>query len=245
EIREQDAALFISLRDLYDMSPVFIHTSYLINVASRDGLLRKKSIAMLIEEMNRADVLGADYVVLHTGSASGEEDRVARERAVSALRIVAESGAWKAGLLIENTAGERGDISSTVNDLSEIKEAVKGSLVSGICIDTCHAFAAGYNIREAPGREKLIGDAMRHLGRDSVKLIHLNDSKGDAGSRIDRHEHIGRGRIGPSGLKRFITDDRLSGVPLILETPKKSEHDDILNLRRVRRMLAGNRISAK
>ena len=235
-ISQEDAAAFRSLRRNLDISPVFIHTSYLINMASKDVLLRRKSIDLLIIEMDRADVIGADYVVLHTGSAAGEDESGARERAMETLNQVSQSGKWKAGLLLENTAAERGDISSRVEDLGEIIEGVKGRLISGICFDTCHAYAAGYNIREERGIQTLSEDIERHIGFDKIRLIHLNDSRGDIGSGLDRHEHIGLGRIGKEGLSRFINHTLLRIIPLILETPKKQETDDPANLQKVREM---------
>jgi len=236
-VSEEDVSIFKSLRIKFDISPVYIHTSYLINMASGDRTLRKKSIALLVAEMDRADTTGADYVILHTGSASGDDENISRKRAIWALNEIARMGKWNAGLLIENTAGKRGDISSTIIDLSEIMTGVKWSLISGVCIDTCHAFAAGYNIRYNTGIQKISGEIGRYIGFDKLKLIHLNDSKGDVGSGIDRHEHIGLGKIGTKGLKQFITCQPLKDVPLILETPKKKESDDPGNLKKVRRML--------
>lgn len=236
-ISEEDILMFKSLRLKFNISPVYVHTSYLINMASRDSMLRKKSIDMLVTEMDRADVIGADYVILHPGSASEDDKNIPRGRAINALNKVAMMGGWKAGLLLENTAGERGDISSTIMDLLEIMTGVKSSLVSGVCIDTCHAFAAGYNIRSDKGIQRISNEIRKYIGFDKLKLIHLNDSKGGIGSGIDRHEHIGSGKIGTAGLKRFINYPSFSGIPLILETPKKTESDDIENLRKVRRML--------
>jgi deoxyribonuclease IV len=236
-VSEEDVSIFKSLRIKFDISPVYIHASYLINMASGDRTLRKKSIALLVTEMDRADTTGADYVILHTGSASGDDENISRKRAIWALNEIARMGKWNAGLLIENTAGKRGDISSTIIDLSEIMTGVKWSLISGVCIDTCHAFAAGYNIRYNTGIQKISGEIGRYIGFDKLKLIHLNDSKGDVGSGIDRHEHIGLGKIGTKGLKQFINCQPLKDVPLILETPKKKESDDPGNLKKVRRML--------
>lgn len=237
-ISEEDVAVFKSLRKMLDISPVYIHTSYLINMASRDSILRKRSIDMLVMEMNRADAIAADYVVLHTGSASGDDESLSRKRAIDTLDEVTDMGRWKAGLLIENTAGERGDISSTIIDLSDIIAGTKGSLISGICIDTCHAFAAGYNIRDDEGINRISNEIKKYIGFDKVKLIHLNDSKGNIDSGIDRHEHIGLGKIGSRGLRQFINFSPFKDIPLILETPKKRENDDRRNLRIVRRMLS-------
>jgi deoxyribonuclease IV len=236
-ITEEEASRFKSLRKRLNISPVCIHTSYLINMASGDMLLRKKSIDMLITEMERADMIGADYVVLHSGSASGDDESVSRKRAIKALNEVAHAGRWKAGLLIENTAGERGDISSTVKDLTEIISGVKPPLISGICFDTCHAFASGYYMRDEKDIESIADEIEKYAGIDKIKLIHLNDSKGDMGSCIDRHEHIGLGKIGMKGLRCFVDNQAFRDIPLILETPKKKEVDDPLNLAKARKMI--------
>lgn len=236
-ISQEEGSLFTSLRLHFDVSPVYIHTSYLINMASRDSDLKKKSIDMLIIEMDRADAIGADYVILHPGSASGDDGYVSRGRATNALNEVAAMGQWNAGLLIENTAGERGDISSTIENLSDIINGVKGSLIKGICFDTSHAFAAGYDIRDDKGIQKFSDNIEKYIDIDKLKLIHLNDSKGEIGSGVDRHEHIGLGKIGSKGLNQFIHYPTFRDIPLILETPKKKESDDSHNLRRVRKMI--------
>jgi len=237
KITDEEASRFKALRKQLNISPVSIHTSYLINMASGDMLLRKKSLEMLITEMERADTIGADYVVLHSGSASGDDESVSRNRAIKALNEVARMGRWKAGLLIENTAGERGDISSTVKDLADIISGVKPPLISGICFDTCHAFASGYHMRDKKDIERIADEMENYAGLDKVKLIHLNDSKGDMGSCIDRHEHIGLGKIGMKGLRCFVDYQAFRDIPLILETPKKSDTDDLLNLAKVRKMI--------
>jgi len=237
QIFEEEANKFQILRRKYNISPVYIHTSYLINMASWEIVLRKKSVDLLVIEMDRADKLGADFVVLHAGSASGRNRYLSTKMAIDALYEVSQRGQWMARLLIENTAGERGDIAPDIMSLSEILHGVTDKLISGVCIDTCHAFAAGYQIAETEGIRRFSRDIEKFIGFDKVKLIHLNDSKGDVGSGIDRHEHIGLGKIGKRGLKRFIQYPPLKLVPLILETPKKSESDDMENLRRVREIL--------
>jgi deoxyribonuclease-4 len=158
------------------------------------------------------------------------------KRAIGALNEIAEMKNWKTCLLIENTAGERGDISSTIPEMSEILKGT-GTFVSGICLDTCHAFAAGYDIRTGSGMRRIAGEIEKYIDFEKVKLIHLNDSKGANGSCVDRHEHIGYGQIGERGLDRFVHYKRLRDVPLILETPKKNESDDPMNLAKVRRIL--------
>jgi deoxyribonuclease-4 len=237
-ISKEDALMFKSLRSYLYIFPLYIHTSYLINVASKDRDVRSKSVDLLVIEMDRADVLGAEYVILHPGSASGDDEEVSRKRTIDALNEVSLRGRWKSGLLIENTAGERGDISSQVIHLSDIISTAEESLIAGVCIDTCHAFAAGYDIRSDKGIQRISEEIEKYIGLDKVKLIHLNDSKGDVGSGIDRHEHIGFGKIGAKGLRQFINHLPFKSIPLILETPKKQETDDYRNIKKVRQMTA-------
>ncbi len=236
KISGESIARFRELKTAYDIDPVFIHCSYLINLASASREIREKSVLMLVREMDIADSLDADYLVLHTGSASGDEE-TGRRRAVEALKAVSGVKKWKAKLLLENTAGERGDISSRIGNLAEIAERTSGRLIGGICLDTCHAFQAGYEISEEEEVSAMAKEIERLLGPDKVKLIHLNDSKRDFNSGVDRHEHIGAGSIGEEGLKKFIHHPAFRDVPLILETPKKSEDDDPRNLEVVRGFL--------
>ncbi|NJD56587.1 MAG: deoxyribonuclease IV [Nitrospirae bacterium] len=230
----EEIAQFRALKRVYDIHPAFIHTSYLINLASARPDLSERSMAMVEEELCIADQVGAEYVVLHTGSASGDDPAVARKRAVMALKRIAEKSFWNAGLLLENTAGERGDITSRVHELAEIMEQVTPGLIAGICIDTCHAFAAGYDISTEEGAGGLAAEIRRYCGRNMLKLVHLNDSKKPAGAGVDRHEHIGKGAIGDKSFRRFVNLPFFTGIPLVLETPKISDDDDRRNLETVR-----------
>lgn len=236
-ITEESAALFRKSKKNLDIRPVFVHTSYLINLAASDKQVFTKSAELLKHEMDLADVLDAEYVILHTGSASGENAASARSRAVSALLMVSDQGQWKARLLLENTAGERGDISSRMEDLAALLEKSDSRLIAGICLDICHAFAAGYDLSSVKGAAGLADAIKKHLGTESVKLIHLNDSKKAMGSGVDRHEHLGEGFIGIQGLRRMVRHPAFKDVPLILETPKKTEDDDKRNLKTVRNSL--------
>jgi deoxyribonuclease-4 len=229
---------FRTLIKEFDIRPVIIHTSYLINLASAKTDLLRKSIDMIMTELDIADVIDAEYVVLHTGSASGDLPVAARRRAVEALKQVAAQGRWKAGLLLENTAGERGDITSRIAEIAGIMEEVPSGLIAGLCLDTCHAYSAGYDIATENGVEGLAEEIGQYISRDRLRLIHLNDSKKPMGSGVDRHEHIGEGTIGREGLKKFLKHPFFFNIPLILETPKKSDDDDRRNLRNVRSLMA-------
>ncbi len=237
DIPVESAAAFRKLRRTYNVQPVFIHTSYLINLAAGEPGILNKSIELLKRELDLADILEAEYVIVHTGSASGDSAIEARRRAVEALRIISGEQRWKAGILLENTAGERGDITSRITDLAEIIEKARSPLIAGITVDTCHAFAAGYDIQHTEGLSALIDETQSRIGLNKVKLIHLNDAKKGLNSRVDRHWHIGQGEIGLKGLREFINHPAFENVPLILETPKKSEEDDPRNLNIARRLL--------
>jgi len=228
---------FVEARKKFDIAPVYVHASYLINLASGAPPLAEKSVNMVLQEMDIADSIGAEYVVLHTGSASGEDAGIARKRAIACLSDIARSGEWQAGLLLENTAGERGDITSRIEDISEIMAEVPAGLITGICFDTCHAFSAGYDICNEDGLHSLTADIEKYMGKDKIRLLHLNDAKGALGSGIDRHEHIGQGNIGVSGFSKFFKHQAFSDVPIVLETPKKFPEDDLKNLEAVRKLL--------
>ncbi|MEW6602802.1 MAG: deoxyribonuclease IV [Nitrospirota bacterium] len=230
-ISPDEAERFRLLRQKYDISPVFVHVSYLINLASLSNDILRKSIDLLSYELENADAIGAEYVVLHTGSAAGQDEQMARAAAAKALLKAAGSRQYRASVLLENTAGEKGDITSSVAALSEIMNLCDSDRIGGICIDTCHAFSSGYDLRSVEGVEKLLGEIEKHVGLDKLKLIHLNDSKRPLGSGVDRHEHIGKGYIGNEGFRNLLGDERISNVPLILETPKKDEDDDRRNLK--------------
>ncbi len=235
---QKNIKAFREFRRSLEITPVFIHTSYLINLATQDTNLLKLSEQLLALELLRADELGVEYVVLHTGSASKEDERDARKRAIDSLNRVLTRGKWESGLLIENTAGERGDISSKIEDLAEIIDGVKEDGISGICLDTCHAFSAGYDF--IPEAITFLFDKIeRYIGFRKVKLIHLNDSKRDCGARTDRHEHIGIGKIGIEGFKAFFRKQEFRAIPLILETPKKFPDDDKRNLAAAKKLLEG------
>jgi len=240
EITKEEARKFSSLRSRYDIRPVFIHASYLINLASTSDTILHKSIDLLSYELKCADTIGAEYVILHTGSAKGKNEKAARNRAVKAILKAAGNKHYSASLLLENTAGERGDITSSVQTLSEIIDKCNCDRIAGICIDTCHAFSSGYNLSVDEGIEKLLSEINKYVGMDKLKLIHLNDSKRPLGAGVDRHEHIGNGYIGIRGFSKLLSNERIVKVPLILETPKKNENDDRDNLRKVFEILSKN-----
>lgn len=237
DIPVKTAAEFKRLKTELDINPVFVHTSYLINLAAPDSVILKKSVELLKRELDLADSIAAQYVVVHTGSDSQGIAHESRLRAIDALNKI--KGQWKTQLLLENTAGEKGDVTSRVADIAEIIKMTVPDLIAGITFDTCHAFAAGYDLRSDKEIAALAAEIEKLIGLDKIKLIHLNDAKKGLGSHVDRHWHIGEGEIGLEGLGKFINHKAFRGIPLILETPKKDEEDDKRNLAAVRKLLDG------
>jgi deoxyribonuclease-4 len=232
DIDPGEAALFRSLKKELDIKPVFIHSSYLINVASADSFIREKSVLMLEEELRRADVIGAEYVIMHAGALdSGSPDSAIIT--INSIKRVLKGRAYKAGLLLENTAGGEG-----ADYIKLLGLILKKTGAAGICLDTCHAFAAGTDIRTQEGLRALARELRAHIGINKVKGIHLNDSKGTLGSRIDRHEHIGKGKIGMAGMREFLHFKPFGNIPLILETPRDNPGDDPKNLKTVRELIS-------
>ncbi len=235
DIPDAVAGAFIKAREKSGISPLFVHTSYLINLASADEALYKRSIDALQAEMLRADAIGAEYVVTHIGSASGSEVPVAMKRVAGALSRALEGLNVKPRLLLENTAGKSGDVGYRFGEIAGIIEK-SGLNGLGVVLDTCHGFAAGYDIKHKAGLEKTLGEMEGSFGLGRLKLIHLNDSKYPLGSRRDRHEHIGKGELGRAAIKRIINHPALRDLPFIMETPKKNPDDDKINMSVIRHL---------
>ncbi|MDI1472593.1 Endonuclease IV [Thermodesulfovibrio sp. N1] len=223
---------FKSLRELHALNPLIVHASYLINLISSNPKTIASSRYLLKREVLMADLLGADYYVIHL---KDNKDMDKNEIFAKTREGFSKIGKLeKCKILIENTAKSK--ITSKIPDLIETFNNINNENLGGICIDTCHLFAAGYDISSDDGISKFIEESNKY-GFDLIKLIHLNDSKTSAGSEIDRHEHIGKGHIGIKGFENFLNIKELSNVPLILETPKKSLQDDLKNLSTVREIL--------
>jgi deoxyribonuclease-4 len=235
---EQDAAFANGCREA-DLWPVFIRAPYLLNVASADEDLWQKSVSVLIQELETANRWQAMGVVLHLGSSVGQTEQQGLKRVTRALAQVRDHSVGPAQIIMENCAGQGELIGHSMEQLGAIVEAV-GTDRIGVCLDTAHAFAAGYGLHTAEGLDALLQEADELFGLDLLRLIHLNDSRSELGSRVDRHEHIGDGHIGPAGFRGILSEPRLHHLPFIMETPKgvKGElEDDLMNLRRVRRLI--------
>jgi deoxyribonuclease-4 len=236
-ISEADAADFRARRRELDLGPVVVHSNYLVNLASPDAVLRTRSIQAFHQEIVRALALGADYLVFHPGSGRDSTKQAAIAAIASSLRQ-ATRGLKLDGLriLLKNTAGQGNCIGSTFEELKAIVDACP-ELPLGICIDTAHTFAAGWDIRTHEGVEKALGDIERVIGLAHVAVIHVNDSKTHLGSRVDRHEHIGKGHIGLEAFGRFLNHPLLAGKAFILETPIDKPGDDRRNVAALLKLL--------
>ncbi len=219
--------------------PVFSHAAYLINLASPKEELWKKSIDAFIDELQRAEALHLLGVVLHPGSHMGEGEEAGIKRIAQALDLCHEATpGYQTLTLLEITAGTGDHLGYRFEQLAAIRDRVKHPERVAFCFDTCHAFAAGYDIRTREGYEAVMEEFDRILGLERLKAFHFNDSKHPLGSRKDRHEHIGKGYIGLDGFRWIVNDPRFEDVPMVLETPKsKDMHEDVENLRVLRSLI--------
>jgi len=217
-----------------DLTPLVIHDSYLINLAAFDPEIRAKSIAGFRGELERARTIGAEYLVMHPGSAKGHETlELALETLANSLETAA-SGLVLDGfcLLFENTAGGGATIGRTLQELKTLSEMAAPRLPFpvGYCLDTCHLFVSGYDVSTQAGLNDTVKQAESILGLDHVPVIHTNDSKGTLNSHLDRHENIGKGHIGLEGFRRILNHPQLRTKAFILETPIDNEGDDQINV---------------
>jgi deoxyribonuclease-4 len=220
------------------MEPVFSHIPYLPNFSSSNISIYKKSVRTLIGELNRCNKLGILYIVIHLGSHLGKGRTFGLKKITDAITTAFSSSNGKATLLLENTAGTKNSMGGSFKEIQEIIDKISDKNRLGICFDTCHAFAAGYDLRNATTIGETIDRLKEEIELERLKLVHANDSKGKFGSRIDRHEHIGIGYIGKEGFRTILHTDIFSRLPIILETPIDKAKDDIKNLARIRKLSA-------
>jgi deoxyribonuclease-4 len=216
-------------REKFDLYPLVIHVNYLANLATLDPEIRRKSIVAFRGELDRAAMIGAEYLVLHPGNYRGQSIEEGIAAFVLGLAESAE-GFRAPGLtvLLECTVGAGNQIGGRLSELRMIRDLAprETDLPLAYCLDTCHLMAAGYDVATADGLEKTVGEIDSVLGRDLVRVIHANDSKGGLGSHLDRHANIGAGTIGEEGFRRILTHPALREKPFILETPADEEGDD-------------------
>jgi deoxyribonuclease-4 len=236
---DEDVALFRARAKATGIRPAVAHTSYLLNLASPKDDLWHKSIKTLIIELERCDRLGVPWLVLHPGAhvGSGEEAGLTRmARALGEVHRATRSSQTR--VLLETTAGQGTKLGYCFEHLAWLLEKTPDGERLGICLDTCHVFAAGYELRTPEGYAATMDSFDHVIGLGRLKALHLNDSKGDLGSRKDRHEHIGEGEIGLEGFRHVLNDPRLKDLPGLLETPKSDDlHEDKENLTVLRELM--------
>ena len=221
ELPAAEIALFKRRVRQTGIRPVVAHNSYLINLAAADPALRARSIQALCDELDRAEALGLDGLVMHPGSfTSGTEASGLRMIADGLSEIFESRPEAKTRILLEHTAGQGTNLGHRFEHLAEIIERLNGSRRIGVCLDTCHLIAAGYDIRTDAGYEATFREFGAVVGFRRLKVFHFNDSKKPCGSRVDRHEHIGKGCLGLAPFRRILNDPRFAKLPMLLETPK-------------------------
>jgi deoxyribonuclease IV len=233
-----EAASFRSALVRYGIDPLIVHMPYLPNVATLDEALYERSVAALTEELERAGRLGAAYLVLHVGHRGKASEEEAFPRVAAAVNRACRAVSGTTVVLLENTAGQGTEVGARFPDLARIMAMLEDQDRTGVCLDTAHAWGAGYDLATATGVEDTLAEFNSFLGWERLRLIHLNDAKAACGAGIDRHEHIGRGAIGRKGFRFLLHHPRLSTLPFVMETPKKSEQDDRNNMKAVKSLLA-------
>jgi deoxyribonuclease-4 len=222
--------------ELFGFTPVVSHMPYLPNLSSPKKLIHNKSLKSLMAELDRCATLGIPYVVTHLGSHLGKGADVGLEQIVTAVNQALSKNESDVMLLLENTAGTKNSMGSSFEEIKRILDRIERKDRVGVCFDTAHGFAAGYDLRTAQGVNSTIERFDSTLQLNLLKVIHLNDSKGDLGSGRDRHEHIGLGSIGEEGFRALFHHDAVRDLPFIMETPIDTRRDDVGNIRKVREL---------
>ena len=229
-----DVSLFRKVRRATKLTPVVIHCNYLVNLAAADDLMLEKSRVSFREEVERALLLGAEYLVVHPGSARGACEADGIQTCIDSLKVACRRlNLGKLRILLENTAGQGECIGHRFEHLREIMDGCP-KLPLGVCFDTAHAFTAGYDIREEDGLEALVVKLQKTVKTKNVRAIHFNDSRAAYNSRVDRHWHIGEGHIGMDALRRVARHPKLAHAAFILETPYDDPRADLQNLNMLR-----------
>ncbi len=241
-LQPQEIQLFRQAWEECQWMPVASHASYLINLGTCKQEMAQKSVRAFVEELRRCQALGIDFVVIHPGSHGGAGVERGLAQVVRNLdHALEDSRCLESGLkvLLETTAGQGTSLGSSFEELGWIITNCKYRECLGVCVDTCHVFAAGYDLRSVEDYEYTITLLDKCVGLDKIHFFHLNDSKKECGSRVDRHEHIGEGCIGLQGFRNVLLDKRFEQLPMTLETPKsKALAEDRENLSRLRSLVS-------
>ena len=240
ELSDEDISTYKKRLQESSIGPVVVHDTYLINLCATDVEILRKSRAALKDELDRCEVLGVEYLNFHPGSHVGAGEEEGIKRIVESLNIIHEATkGYQVKSVLETTAGQGTAIGYRFEHLREIIDTVDDPARMAVCMDTCHVFAAGYDISTERGYEKTFEEFGAIIGFDRLVAFHVNDSKRELGSHVDRHEHIGKGKIGKAGFRLLMNDDRFFGIPKILETPKGPEmKEDVKNMKLLRSLVA-------
>jgi len=235
---EEEVSSFLERRRQTSFKFVVAHMPYLPNLATPVKALMRKSRSSLREEVKRCDSLGIDYLVAHIGSHMGKGTMVGVRKVAEACDEALEESTGKTLLLLENMAGQKNCVGARFEELKLILDLVKKRKRVGVCLDTCHLLAAGFDMtsKEAVVRTMSLFDEL--VGLKEIRVVHLNDSKGPLGGALDRHEHIGLGQIGREGFRAFLHHDSVTDLPLLMETPVDDRRRDSQNLQTVNKLAA-------
>jgi deoxyribonuclease IV len=236
-LTDEDAALFRSKVKTTGIIPVD-HMPYLPNLASPKPEIYEKSVDTLVAELDRCGRLKVPYLVTHLGHHLGDGIAGGRMRVIKAISTALGKSDNDVMLLLENTAGEKNSVGSSFEHIRAIMDELAFPGRIGVCFDTCHAFAAGYELRTEEGLRETLAQFDEQVGLKHLRVIHLNDTKGDRGSGLDRHEHIGMGFIGEDGFRRILHHKAIASLPLVCETPVDERRDDRGNIAKVRELAA-------
>jgi deoxyribonuclease IV len=234
-LRDPEVEEFKRKVRLYGVGSVVVHMPYLPNLASPRDDVYRLSVASITEEVKRCSILGVPFLVTHLGSNLGLGKANGLKRITAAINKALLGAEDDVTVLLENTAGTRNSMGSTFEDIKRVIDGITKKERVGVCFDTCHAFASGYDLRSEDAVKQVLGSFDETIGLECIKLVHLNDSKGGLRSKIDRHEHIGLGSIGEEGF-RSILHSSLGRLPLIMETPVDEVRDDLTNLEKTREL---------
>ena len=240
ELSSSEIEIFIKRWEQWGKGPVAAHDSYLINLANPDETKANKAVGAFAEEIRRSDQLAIPYLVMHPGSHVGSgTDKGLLQLTANLDRAFVEAGNAKSVMvLLETTAGQGTGLGANFEEIAYVMENSAYSKRLGVCFDTCHAFAAGYDISTKTGYEKTFTAFDKIVGLERLKFFHLNDSKKGLGTKVDRHEHIGKGEIGLEAFRHLMNDPRFADHPMVLETPKEKDlKDDIENLKILRGLI--------
>lgn len=222
----------------YNINSVIAHCSYLLNLGSPKKEVQIKSITALLEELSRCELLGIPYLVLHPGARLSSDLEACIKTIAHNIDAALQKSNGKTMLLLETMAGQGSTVGATFEEIAQIRNLSKEKIKIGVCLDTCHVFAAGYDFTTKATYQNLWNNFDSIIGIKNLKVIHINDSKKELSSNVDRHEEIGKGKINIEGFKLLFNDERFFNIPKILETPKASLQDDKKNMDKLKQLLS-------